>query len=628
MTISKGLIAVALAGTWILPLQARPARGVDLAAMTDWDIVLDRQASPSETYAAAEFRELFFRASTAKLAIVHEVNRPDRHVFIGPGEALRASAVGFRVAELGEEDLRIVIRNDNIAIAGGRPRGTLYGVYTFLEDYLGVRFLTHDHTHVPQVGDSRIVGLVDRLYQPPLEYRNAPYGENRAYPEFAARLRQNAVAKDPKLGGCTPVQLINHSFYRQVMVEKLLKDHPDYYALLSTGYVGRKGAGGQRSTNWDSQLCLTHPDVLRIVIKAVRDELERRPDARNVSVSQNDGTGCWCCCPNCAAIDEREESHMGSLLTFVNAVADEIAKTHPDVKIGTLAYVYSQKPPKTLRPRPNVQIQLCSVRARPTRPIPDRTCAQNERFRRVLEDWKRICRDIGIWNYNLNHWYYLLPNPNMRVVEPNIRFFVANNVRRVFLQSPHGIGTEFSDLKNYVASRLLWDPSQNGAQLRNEFLLLHYGPAAGPILHYLNVLHDKAEAVTRSYMHFAGNPDNFGIDEKVVQAGLKAFEDALELVGDDKVLRARVEKASIAAYCAAALEPLRWGQENGYSLSPNEEPKPKMPTELDRRTRPYTRRLFDLCEKYGVDFWSEGSRLGHFRALFGRIHGLQEGEPF
>ena len=68
---------------------------------------------------------------------------------------MRRSELGFSVEKFGPEDLRVVIRDGNIVIAGGRPRGTLYGVYTFLEDYFDVRFLTADHTHVPKVGSQR-----------------------------------------------------------------------------------------------------------------------------------------------------------------------------------------------------------------------------------------------------------------------------------------------------------------------------------------------------------------------------------------------------------------------------------------------------------------------------------------
>src|SRR6185295_8013188 len=118
--------------------------------------------------AAEEFQQLFKQASGKELPVVHQIDRPNQHVFIGPSALMRENAVGFGTESFGQEDLRIVVRDGNISIAGGRPRGTLYGVYSFLEDYVGVRFLTADDTFVPKVGGWRIIGPVDRTYLPPL----------------------------------------------------------------------------------------------------------------------------------------------------------------------------------------------------------------------------------------------------------------------------------------------------------------------------------------------------------------------------------------------------------------------------------------------------------------------------
>lgn len=76
---------------------------------------------------------------------------------------MRASNVGFDTEKFGPEQLRIVIGDGNIAIAGGHPRGTLYGVYAFLEKYLGVRFLTRDHTFVPPVRDALVLAPGERF---------------------------------------------------------------------------------------------------------------------------------------------------------------------------------------------------------------------------------------------------------------------------------------------------------------------------------------------------------------------------------------------------------------------------------------------------------------------------------
>jgi hypothetical protein len=623
--ITVSILAAVLVG-FIPVTSAEAAEPVSLAEMDGWDIVIPQDPILSEKYSAEQFQHFFEQASGIKLPIAAASDRSDKHVFIGESEAMRSSSIGFSTEQLGDEDLRIVVRDGNIAIAGGRPRGTLYGVYTFLEDYLGVRFLTRDHIHVPPVGDWRVVGPIDRFYHPPFEYRNASYGENTSYHEHAARLRNNATPKDPKLGGHSTLMNVNHSLYRQIPMEKYQAEHPEYFALLGPDYKGRKGTAGQRSTNWDAQVCLTNPHVLKIVTAAVLKELENRPDARNISVSQNDGYG-YCECENCAAIDEREGTQMGSLLTFVNGVADDIAKTHPDVMVGTLAYNYSQKPPKTIKPRPNVQIHLCSVRCNVLYPIRDPTCAQNEGFRQVLEDWKKVCDYITVWNYNLNHWHEQLPNPNMEVVEHNIRFFAANNVRGVFLQSPEGVSTEMSDLKNYVNSRLLWDPNQSGERLRDEFLTLHYGRAADPIRRFLRYLHENAREKTkgREYVHFAGWRRNVGIDDAFIHEAMKLFDEALS-VADNEVIRDRVEKASICVYAAAAEDAYRWSHTAFYDGKGEYETRPIDPSLA--KTRPYARRYFELCRKHGVTRWPEGMDIYSKPLRFvRRAYGLKEGEP-
>ena len=579
-----------------VPASANTPAGVDLARLKGWDIVVAEQPIASEKYAAEEFQEFFRQASGAKLPIVDKIKRPDKHIFVGSSLAMRSSNVGFSVDDFDEEDLRIVIRDGNIAITGGRPRGTLYGVYTFLEDYLGVRFLTHDHTHVPPIGEWRVVGPVDRFYHPPLAFRWSAYGETdytifvnpndpRAgcNPHFAARLRCNTVNKtsnamhglnkDPKYGGATRRILINHSLYGQ-LGEEYEKDHPEYFAMVD---------GKRRVHHLQSQPCLTNPDVLRIVTQQALSDLKANPNRKYYPVAQNDNDN-YCRCPNCAAIDKREGTHMGALLEFVNAVADEVAKKHPDVKIGTQAYWYSRKPPKNIRPRPNVQIQLCSIECSIFQPINDPSSERNAAFCKDLVEWGKICDDISIWFYNTQFGNYLLPCPNLRTLEPNIRFFVANKARGIFAQGVHnGLGAEFSDLRNYLTSRLLWDPNQSGEAIINEFLNLHYGKAAPPIRRFINFTHDDLRVRGRRI-----------VDESSIEAGLRAFDEALSLADDDAV-RARVEKASVCAYAAAIEEAWAWTEANRKDLG-----KIEMPPDIAQRTLPYARRLFELIDKYNV----------------------------
>ena len=621
-----GIILIVASGCGAAPEGANTVAGVDLAQLGGWDIVVADDAIPSEKYAAEEFQKLFSQASGVKLPIVTAVDRPDRHVFVGSSQAMRSSNVGFSIENFGDEDLRIVIRDGNIAIAGGRPRGTLYGVYTFLEDYLGVRFLTVDHTHVPPVGDWRVVGPVDRFYHPPMSFRWSAYAEmdNSIFvknggrtdvPYFAARLRCNTVTHQDKLGGTTGIVLFNHSLYRYVPTKVYGKEHPEYFALVD----GKRRSQAKNDAQ-ETELCFTNPDVLRIVTKAVLDQLAANPQQQSVSLSQGDG-GWYCRCPACSAINEREESPMGSLLTLVNAVADEVAKKYPRVKVGTLAYYFSQKPPKTIKPRPNVIIQLTSHDCSITDPIRDSDYEETVKFRRDLQGWGRIANHINLWYYNTKFGTYLLPIPNIRVLEPNIRFFVANNIKGIFMQGAYNaLGANLSDLRNYVTSRLLWDPNQSGQQLMDEFLDLHYGKAAPPIRRYINVLHDSAESKGIQEAWW-GRAKDYGIDESVIRAGLEAFPQAMQLAEND-VVPARVEKLSICAHMAALEEALTWVW---YPRSGKGLP---VPVDVARRTRPHFRKFFELCKKHGATKWSQQETIDHMSNYFKGNFGLKPDEPW
>lgn len=590
-------------------LAAETPRGVDLAGIGDWDIVVAESAPPSTAYAAEELQALIEKASGKRPPIrkatdgAEPLGRADRHILVGPSPALAASPVGFPVDGLGPEEFRIVVRDDRIAIAGGEPRGTLYGVYAFLEDCLGVRFLTAEHTHVPPVGAWRVVGPVDRTYRPPLAMRWSYYGEINRNPAFAARMRVNTVTREARLGGRTGITNINHSFVAQIPSQKYGKEHPEYYALVD----GKRLAPVQND-GYETEPCLTNPDVLRIVTAAVLEEIARHPENANVSVSQNDNDK-YCRCEGCAAIDGREGTPMGSLLTFVNAVADEVAKRHPGIDVGTLSYWYTRRPPKTIVPRPNVQIQLCSIECCLIHSIDDPSCPKNVEFCKDFEGWGAISKNISIWNYNTNFTNYLLPCPNLRTIERNVRFFVANQAKGAFMQAAgNAWAAELSDLRNYIIANLIWDPSRSGERLLDEFVALHYGKAAPAVRRYIDVVHDAAEASGAHRNCFAGKAGDYGLGPEAAGEAMALFARAEELAETEDV-RKRVEKASIGAY-RLALDPI-W-----YADDPS-----KVDADLLARLRPLAKRFLDRCAAHGVDRASEHEAFQVARERLERLFG-------
>jgi len=604
MTRSR-LFAV-LIGLLLLGNLTTPACAVNLADLSGWDIVIPSEPIESEIYAAEELQHFLAEATGCELPVRRNAEGDRHHFFVGPSAAMLASNVGFDTSKMGDEDLRIVIRGENLAIAGGRPRGTLYAVYAFLEDYLSVRFLTPDHTHVPKTAEDHPLDELDYSYHPPLSFRWSYYGETNRNPAFAARMRCNTIPKDAKFGGVTPRSRISHSFHRQLPTSRYGEDHTEYFTLRDG-----KRLSDVKNDSRQTEPCKSNPEVIRIITESVLAELAENPGRSNISVSQNDNH-LYCQCENCAALDAEAESHMGSHLALVNAVADAVAQKCPGVDVGTLAYVYTRKPPKGIGPRGNVQIQLCSIECSQVYPIDDRTCRRNKEFCKDLIGWGKICDDVCIWTYNTNFHNYLLPCPNLRNIEPNIRLFVKHGVKGVFMQGPgNAAGGDFSGLRNYITSRLLWDPDLSGEALMDEFLRLHYAEAAPPIRRFLDLLCDNARGKGVDANCFAHARD-YAIDEAIGRAALAAMDEAAALAKSDAV-RLRVEKASIWALRAAVGDlPKRLSagmrdQWNRGEITLDDFPTMK-PDEIAEKG-PHMRKLLALCKKHGVDRWSEGWSL-------------------
>ena len=507
--------------------------GDDLAvsAIQDWCITVSDDATASERYAAEEFQKWFNQATglTLSFATAQGNAAPDsEQIVIG---ALPA---------LGDEDIQITVESGGVQIQGGLPRGVLYAVYQFLEELVGIRFLTADHTHIPDASALKIP-CGSYTYSPPFSFRWSYYRENSENPAFAAKRKVNTVTDTENLGGKTQQQLINHSFHALVPYGTYGESHPEYYALVD-GKRDRNTHGG------GPQLCVTNPEVIEVAATAANQQLTDRPGAANISVSQAD-TAAYCRCETCETLNEAEGTPMGSQLTFVNAVAERIEEAHPHVKVGTLAYWYTRKPPKTIKPRHNVQIQLCSIECCTLHAIDNSDCEQNQAFCEDTNAWGKICDDIWIWNYNTNFRSYDLPFPNLRNIQSNVRYFLRNNAKGVFMQANgNGLTGEFSDLRNYLISHLIWNPHLDSEALLNEFVNLHYEVAAPPILEYIAFLHDNVEARGLHPRCFP-TPEDVGLDAESAQTIFDYFRHALALA-DKPEIQARVEKASIPAYKA------------------------------------------------------------------------------
>ncbi|MBQ9789615.1 MAG: hypothetical protein IJW31_08485, partial [Lentisphaeria bacterium] len=65
------------------------------------------------------------------------------------GNTAEARKLGIDGSKLAEEEWLIKSDKNNVVIIGGGKRGTLYGVYIFIEKYLGVRYFSAYEEYIP-----------------------------------------------------------------------------------------------------------------------------------------------------------------------------------------------------------------------------------------------------------------------------------------------------------------------------------------------------------------------------------------------------------------------------------------------------------------------------------------------
>ncbi|MCD6362360.1 MAG: DUF4838 domain-containing protein, partial [Armatimonadetes bacterium] len=409
-------------------------------------------------------------------------------------------------------------------------------VYQFLEDEVGIRWWTPTATHVPARPTLTIPDQHVR-YVPPLEYRETFWYDAFVDKDWAVRNKNNGKQThlDEERGGCIRYAgNFVHTFAQLVNPAEHFEEHPEWFAFID----------GERRTDPAPQrtgLCLTNPELREFLVQQVFSWLDAHPGADIISVSQNDSR-VYCHCEKCTALEQAEGSPAGPLLDAVNYVAERVAEKYPDVAVDTLAYQYTRKPPAHIRPLPNVIVRLCSIECSYLQPL---ASPVNNTFGDDIRGWSKVCQRLYIWDYTTNFHHYLLPHPNLRVLGPNIRFFVENGVKGVFEQGAyHSYGAEFAPLRSWVIARLLWNPYQDDQALIEEFVNGYYGAAAEPIMRYITLLHDTAEEWD-GFMGCYVEPTAPFLTLDLMAQAEKLFDQAEAAVAGDPEILARVQVARL-----------------------------------------------------------------------------------
>ena len=424
---------------------------------TNYQIVIPSSASNIEKRAADELRNYIQQATGASLSVVSETAaRSSNRIEVGNTKAAQALGIMKNVRNDG---FAIQAKNGSVYIAGGGEKGTLYGANAFLETFLGIDYLSASVIYVPKTTTVTLPQTINIVSNPAFVTRDN-------FTDMGFNGKWNGIAKDYS-GGYKDWHRINHvfsnwdkesnwglfghTFFTLVPPKTYFATHPEYYSLVN----------GKRQAQ---QLNLSNPKVAEIVIAQLKKLMQASPSKTYWMVGQED-MGVFCQCNDCQrAYRKYGGNESGLMIEFVN----QIARAFPDKQIATFAYKQTEAPPQNITPEANVIVVSAPIKAHHNVPLDSK---ENNPYNEYIRQWGKLTHNQMIWDYYANFNDIITPYPNLAMIAPNFRFYQSVGAQHVFAQRPVFLnGSEMEELKAYLISKMLWNPSLD-ARIRLSSLL-------------------------------------------------------------------------------------------------------------------------------------------------------------
>ena len=565
MIVIGGVIAMGfLGGMFGAPAMAKGDMELTRNGQTQYAIIKSTNSTPAEKWAVEELSAYLQKVTGARFEVMSETNAslPPSAIYVGWTDFARGK--GMDGSTLGDEEWIIKSTGKSLVLTGGRPRGTLYAVYEFLEQEVGCHWLDEFTEVVPSKPELKLNKL-DIKGQPLFWDRKIYTGIYTMIDKKLIRL-YNARNKDTARTSAqhgfgvrfgSPYQC--HTFY--LYSKDWPTNHPEYLAMNDTGerVISTSGSG-------PGQICLTNPEVRKLLLEKLRQFIIKdragaakagSPPPRIYCVEPNDAH--WSCrCPECKAFSEREGSDSGPLVDLVNYLADGVRDEFPDVLIDTFAYGNTLKPPKTVRPRDNVIMRLAQLNAewafinkldeypdmfRPMTNAINRSCHEN------LVNWSKIARYLSIWDYWIHYSpkdKFATPYINISVIKSDLELFLDQKVEVMFVECEASETSPFWALKRWVGLKLMQNPRQPLDPLLKTFMSGYYGPAAEKMNAYLAYMEKRISAVPETEKLSAMQErDRPYLDLDFYITSMKLLDEAEAICGTNKAALLHVQRERI-----------------------------------------------------------------------------------
>ena len=441
------------------PLTAAPTLEIVRDGAPAATVVVAENASEQVRSAARLLVEYVEQSTGAALPLAQAPTAGTVTILVG--NSPQVEALGLAAGEPVGDGFDITFPAENtIVILGRSDWGTEFGVYEFLERYVGVRWLMPGSSGTDVPHQRTIIVPTEPVSQDPVFFSREMSGFRGAdQVQWARRNRMHRHVS------------FHHNLRNLFPWEKYAETHPQYYPMLADGtrYVPTHEEG------W--QPCFTTPGMVEEAIKNITEYFDKNPDVTSYSLGINDNRN-FCQCPDCRAQMSGEQNFLGMpdysdlYYEWCNKVVEAVLEKHPDKYFGLLAYNNVAAPPQNVQVHPRLIPYMTYDRMKWIHPELRREGEEATR------QWQEKSPTLGWYDYIYGR-PYMLPRVWFHHMADYYRFGHENGVQVQYAEAYPNWG---EGPKLYISFKLQWDPYQDVDALLDEWYVRTAGEASAPYL--------------------------------------------------------------------------------------------------------------------------------------------------
>jgi len=546
---------------------------------TPYRIVIPKDTDVSTKAVADDFAGVLKDITGADFAIVTDETEPSAHEIIVGADNERLEKLGLAdmTRDFSEGEYEIRTLDGKLVIAGGPNRGSINGMYGFLQDHLGCRWFTPGCMKIPErktieigeITDRQKPAFVWRTQHPQMHWDAAWTARNRLNEckTFGGGTSMNMLMSDPRVATIGNYASGHAMSY---IPGSLFETHPEYYSMIAGKRVCPENPN-QRN------YCMTNDGLAEYMAGRLKRQLRGSENKRVFVGLGHPDNGNFCQCDACkASYDVRGIS--GTYMTFDNKVTEMVVAQYPKAVVTTLAYGVSFPPPKDgMTMHPNLRVVWCPIGACYAHAFDECDANLDRHIVEDLAQWQKTSSLLTIWHYTYQS-DSLMPAPRMGAHAEDLRLYARMNVQGIYGQdtsdSSRRMNKAFDGdkvmpaygnaerngyftvpfglmhLRGYLFSRLLWDVGFDWKKGVRDFCDTYYGPAGEEMAEYVLAVEDIGsyeKTLGSAFKSYPGVHMSLSIAPKLKASSIEKmnalFEQALPKVEGEKTYRRRVELA-------------------------------------------------------------------------------------